>query len=212
MPFSMHNPALWRPSLCRTVRRPTLRPALLGLGILALPLLVGCDTGSRDTDPPEDGAARRAAAGQAVDTLPVVQPADAGTILEAVRATDGDVVLLNVWATWCIPCREEFPDLLRIAREYRDAGLRLVLVSADFDAHLDQARTFLADQGVDFPTFQKTGKDMEFIDTIDPEWSGVLPATWLFDTDGTRLDFWTDKASYEALRRRVEAVLAAPAG
>jgi len=117
------------------------------------------------------------------------------------------VVLVNIWATWCVPCREEFPDLLRLREEFAPRGFELVLVSADFSAQLDNARSFLAEQGVDFETFHKRGRDQEFIDGLDPRWSGALPASLLIDRTGIQREFWEGKVTFEQLSPLVEALL-----
>jgi len=128
-------------------------------------------------------------------------------ILEEVRRPGASVVLVNVWATWCLPCREEFPDLMRLHRQWKDRGLRLVLVSGDFETDREAAVRFLAEQGVDFPSFLKEGSDMAFIDGLDPGWSGALPATFLYDSSGRLRGFWEGKADYPTLERRVEEVV-----
>ena len=138
---------------------------------------------------------------------PPFQAATADRVLAAVREPGARAVLVNVWATWCAPCRAEFPDLIRVGRELRAEGLRMVLVSADFDESLPQARAFLADHGVDFPSYHKTGDDMRFINTLDSLWSGALPATFLYDGAGRRMRFWEGRQSYETLSRAVRDVL-----
>lgn len=147
----------------------------------------------------------RAAADEAVAPEPI--PATAADVLAAVREPGAEVVLVNVWATWCVPCREEFPDLVRVYRELEDRGFRLILVSGDFDSQLPAARAFLTEQGVDFPTYFKEEDDMKFINTLSPDWTGALPATFLYDGSGTLREFWEGKASYEALSERVSTVL-----
>ena len=138
---------------------------------------------------------------------PPVLPASAADVLQAVRAPGARVVLVNVWATWCVPCREEMPGLIRLRRAYAERGLRLVLVSGDFSSDADQAAAFLSEQQVDFPTYIKKGSDMEFIDAFDPQWSGALPATFIYDGQG-RLRFTIHgKASYEELEQKVRDVL-----
>ena len=169
------------------------------LAALGMTLLAGC------------GAPRQAAP-PATEPEPAVeiQPATVGQLRDVVRAGGARVVLLNVWATWCVPCREEFPDLMRIRREYRERGLRLVLVSADIDSQLPAARRFLMEQEVDFLTYLKQGADMPFIDSLDARWSGALPATLLFDGAGRQLRFHEGKTTYDSLKVRIDGALTAP--
>lgn len=136
-----------------------------------------------------------------------IRPASVDEVIAAVRAPGAEVVVLNVWATWCAPCREEFPDLVRLHREYGDRGLRLVLVSADAPGQIDAARTFLKRHGVDFPSYLKSGADMAFIDALTPSWSGALPATLVYDGRGRLTWFHEGKASYEMLEREVSKLL-----
>jgi len=138
---------------------------------------------------------------------PAFEPADADRVMAAVREPGARVVLVNVWATWCAPCRAEFPDLIRVAHELRGQGLRVVLVSADFDETLPQARAFLADHHVDFPSYHKTGDDMKFINGLDSLWTGALPATFLYDGAGHRLGFWEGMQTYETFSQAVHEVL-----
>jgi thiol-disulfide isomerase/thioredoxin len=140
--------------------------------------------------------------------LPALSPAGPAAILAEVRRAGAKAVLVNLWATWCQPCREEFPDLLRLRRDLSEAGLRVVLVSADFPEDADAAREFLAGQGVRFPSFIKEdGSDQAFIDGLEPRWSGALPATLIYDGVGRLRDSWEGKADYHQMRRRVGAVL-----
>jgi hypothetical protein len=87
-----------------------------------------------------------------------------------------------------------------------------MFVSADFSDDVPNAKSFLAAQGVDEPTWLKTGDDMQFIDTLDPTWSGALPGSFLYDSEGRRVRSWEGKASYDSLRARVLPVLEAASG
>src|SRR6185369_8806786 len=57
---------------------------------------------------------------------------DARVLAERIAKERGRVVLVNFWATWCVPCREEFPDLSRLQHKYRTRGLQVLGVSTDF--------------------------------------------------------------------------------
>jgi thiol-disulfide isomerase/thioredoxin len=134
-------------------------------------------------------------------------PVTAADILKSVRSPGASAVLVNLWATWCDPCREEFPDLMRLARKYRSRGLRVLLVSADHRDDAAAVERFLSDQGVDFPTYLKVEKDQPFIDSLEKRWTGALPATLLFDGRGRQRGFWEGPVAMGELEKEIVEVL-----
>lgn len=140
-----------------------------------------------------------------------VVPASARDILAAVRRDKSRVTVVNLWATWCTPCREEFPDLLRFHDAFKERGVSLVLVSGDFSSDTAAAREFLASQGVTFRTYLKSGKDDEFINAFDPAWSGALPATFVYDDRGERVHSFLGTVTYESLEKQIAPLLGATA-
>lgn len=161
------------------------------------------------------GSARSACAqGEAKAALPAASaptllPASGTQVLDAVRASGAKAVVVNLWATWCTPCREEFPDLMRFHRAFQDQGVALVLVSGDFPSDTQPAREFLASQGVNFPSYLKSGKDEEFINAFDPAWSGALPATFVYDARGQRKHSFLGPITYQSLETAVAPLLGA---
>jgi thiol-disulfide isomerase/thioredoxin len=149
---------------------------------------------------------------------PPVRGATVSAILADIRAARAPLVLLNVWATWCDPCREEMPDLLRFYRAHRAAGLRLVLLSADDEDARGAIATLLAEAAaragltgpLDAPVYLKRDDDMKLIDGLDPRWGGALPATFLFDRDGRRVQSWLEPVTYDELERSVAPRLTKP--
>jgi thiol-disulfide isomerase/thioredoxin len=156
---------------------------------------------------PRIGATPSSTESRASARAPVLV-ADGRAILEAVRQANAAVVLVNVWATWCIPCREEFPELLRLHEHYEKQGLKVILVSGDFPSELSRVKQFLAEQRVDFVSYLKAGDDMEFIDSFDPKWSGALPASFVYDGDGVRRYSFLGRVSYEQLEPKIVELLA----
>ena len=136
-----------------------------------------------------------------------VRPVTVGELKQAVTNAGAKVVLINLWATWCGPCRQEFPELVRLERAWRGRGLKLLLVSADDAAELGQVRRFLADNGVTFPTYLKAQKDQEFINGLDARWTGALPATFLYDGTGQLRDFWEGATTYAVLEQKMQKIL-----
>jgi len=143
----------------------------------------------------------------AAASAPQVEPATASRILAEVRASRAPVTVVNVWATWCAPCREEFPELARFARDWRGRGVRVLLVSADFEDQLPQVRAFLAAHGVTDRSWIKTGDDMQFINGLNAKWSGALPATFVYDDRGTLRQFWEGMADYARFESETRAIL-----
>lgn len=134
---------------------------------------------------------------------PLLEAAGPEAIARVIHAGGAPVTVVNVWATWCGPCREEFPALLDVVRAHPD--VRLVLVSADFPEQASEAKAFLARHGVSGTTWLKDGADQAFIDTVDRRWSGALPATLVLDAKGNTAAFWEGAADAKRFEAAIDA-------
>lgn len=128
-------------------------------------------------------------------------------LLKTIKNSKAPALLLNLWATWCDPCKEEMPDILRLHKELASQGLELLLVSVDNLSQLKEAEAFLKEQGVQFPTYIKYENDEKFITTLLKDWSGTLPTSVIFTPGGKVAWFHPAQANYEQFRRQVENVL-----
>ena len=182
--------------------RSLLCSALLALAVF----LAGCGSPPAEqaavTNAPHTQAATPGPATPAAGTTGAsLLPINASAILARVADGRARVTIVNVWATWCMPCREEFPDLLETVRAHQADGVRLILVSTDFDEQIPDVHAFLASHGVRDTTFIKRGGDQVFIDTLNPAWTGTIPVTLVYDAAGKRVAFWegrADRARFEA--------------
>ncbi len=89
----------------------------------------------------------------------------------------GKVVLVNFWATWCPPCREEIPELIELSSRYKDK-LQIIGVSMD-DAPAREVRQFAKQIGISYPVVMGSG-------AIEAEYGGVpaLPTSFIISPDG----------------------------
>jgi thiol-disulfide isomerase/thioredoxin len=145
--------------------------------------------------------------GTSAAAAPRIVPAKLETVQAAIRKPGARAVLVNVWATWCEPCREEMPELVRFYRAHEREGLRLVLVSADDEETRGEAEKFLAAQGVRFDSYLKVGDDMAFINGLDPRWTGALPASFLYDGQGRLQQFWPGEVTKDELETKFKETL-----
>ena len=97
----------------------------------------------------------------------------------SLAAFRGKPVLLNVWATWCHPCRDEIPELQAIHERYRTRGLELVGVSIDADGNDDVIRQFMQDFKMTYPIWRDPDERVSTRFLV----VGV-PATFLIDRQG----------------------------
>jgi thiol-disulfide isomerase/thioredoxin len=95
-------------------------------------------------------------------------------------------LLLNFWATWCDPCREEFPDLVKLDADYKDKALNFIAISLDDITDIkSEVPKFLNQMKATMPVVLLNVKDPEpAIKVVDATWDGQLPATFLYDKDG----------------------------
>lgn len=91
----------------------------------------------------------------------------------------GKVVLFNIWATWCHPCRDEIPELRAIHAKYRDRGLELVGVSVDADGTDDAIRSFMDEFQMTYPVWRDPDE------RVSTRFLAIgVPATYLIDRQG----------------------------
>jgi thiol-disulfide isomerase/thioredoxin len=92
-------------------------------------------------------------------------------------------LLVNFWATWCDPCRDEFPDLVQVDQDYRGKGLDFIAISLDDAADIKTAvPQFLRQMKATMPVYLLNVTDPEpVIMAVDKDWGGALPATFLYD-------------------------------
>lgn len=96
-----------------------------------------------------------------------------------------NVLLVNVWATWCGPCITEMPDFIEINRMYRGRDFEFVTISADKPEKKDKAHEFLKKIQASNKNYIYNSEDKyQLIEAIDPEWQGALPYTLLVEPGG----------------------------
>lgn len=150
----------------RNVKVRTIWPAVIGCVLAAS----GC-SGADGT-----GSGARVEIGSPVPAYSAVSVGGDSVSLAAQR---GKVVLMNVWATWCHPCRDEIPELQALHERYAARGLELVGVSVDTEGADDVIREFMRDFNMTYPVWRDPGE------RVSAQFHIVgVPATFLIDREG----------------------------
>jgi thiol-disulfide isomerase/thioredoxin len=134
---------------------------------------------------------------------PVTQARDLDGNAISLDAWKGKVVIVNFWATWCPPCREEIPEMIALQTKYKDK-LQILGVSEDDDPPA-KVQKFAQQHGMNYPIVMYT-------DQIVGAWGGVpaLPTSFVVDTQGrvvTKHMGLKDEATYD---REIRALLGMP--
>lgn len=123
-------------------------------------------------------------------------------ILEQYR---GKPLLVTFWATWCEPCRDEYPMLNALAKQYSPQGLKVVGIDLDQDGDLILMRRFLARYKPIFPNYRKKkGDEDSFSQGVMTGWNGAIPASFFYAKDGKQIGHLvgaSNQNTYEAAIR-----------
>jgi thiol-disulfide isomerase/thioredoxin len=149
-----------------------------------------------------------AASGRGAPPSRLAGELDARGLEQRIAAEKGKAVLVNFWATWCVPCREEFPDLARLQKAY-GGRVQVIGISTDFTSQLAQVEKFLAEHKPNFPNYRKKsgGDDQAFIEFVDPSWGGELPFSVVYSPDGRKARVLSGKQNYGSFEKEVKAAL-----
>lgn len=138
--------------------------------------------------------------------LAPLTPIDKAGYTKLIAAHHGKVLLVDFWATWCEPCREELPKLVAISRQLDARKFTLVTLSADEPEQESTVTAFLDREHAPASRYiKRTEDDQAFIDNVDKHWSGALPALFLYDPAGKLIASFigdADPAEIEAAIRK----------
>jgi peroxiredoxin len=110
---------------------------------------------------------------------------DSEGIHRIVRNESKKLRLVNIWATWCGPCVNEFSDLVTINRMYRHRDVEVITISSDALELKDKVLTFLKEKQASFNNYQFNVDDnYQLIDAVDKDWQGAIPYTLLVAPEG----------------------------
>ena len=130
---------------------------------------------------------------------PTVTKIDQKRFAELIKP-NGKPLLINFWATWCEPCREEFPELVKIDSEYK-GKIDFITISLDFEEEITAGvPKFLALMKATMPTYVLiTPDETAAISMVSKDWSGGLPMTVLYKRDGSSAYFGQGDVRHDIL-------------
>jgi len=185
-------------------RKLSLALWLVAVALLSLPVT------ARRAQNPLAAASFQQRGAKAVARSPVVREIDLEGLKKLLQrgGKQSRPLLVNFWATWCEPCREEFPDLVQINKDYKTKGLEFITISLDDASDIKTGvPQFLREMRSPMPAYLLNVSDPETaIKWVDAAWGGGLPATYLYDAHGQTIFKHTGRVKPEELRAALEKV------
>ncbi len=129
---------------------------------------------------------------------------DSSITLSSLR---GNPVLMNVWASWCLPCRAEMPAIQNIYREYSSQGLQVLAINATNQDELADVTSFIQENRLTFPIFLDLNGNVSDLYQVRS-----LPTTYFIDQEGVIIKIIVGQMSEALLRIQIDQMLADKAG
>ncbi len=122
------------------------------------------------------------------------------------KKTDS-IYIINFWATWCKPCIKELPAFEKIASDYSDKKIKVLLVSLDFPDKIEgQVIPFIKKNKIQSEVVLLDDADANsWIPKVSPEWSGAIPATVIYKKDNRK--FYEQSFTFEELETELKTFL-----
>ena len=133
---------------------------------------------------------------------------DGATLLQKIRESGHKGVVVNAWASFCDPCREELPMLSRVAPKLAAKGVPIWLVSVDDPEGFSAAKGVLESLHIDLPSFAAEPPLSAFKIALNPKWPGMIPVSFLFDATGKLRYFWAGEVYEKELVPVLEGFIA----
>ena len=121
----------------------------------------------------------------------------------ALNAWQNKVIVLNFWATWCPPCREEMPELSKMQDQYKNQNLVIIGLSTD---DLETTKTFIQTNPVSYPVLAGDMQAMNFAESLGNN-QGVLPYTVIIDPNGHLVKTFLGRVNQTLLEKTVTPLL-----
>lgn len=133
---------------------------------------------------------------------------DKNGIASLIEQRSGKILVLNIWATWCQPCKEEFPDLNTLADSLQNKNAEVIALSVDYPDEIDtKIRPFLKSVRSRLKVFVADVENQdEIFSLFKSDWSGAIPATFIFDESGKERTAMIGKKSFTEFLNAVEEV------
>ena len=114
----------------------------------------------------------------------------------------GKVIVLNFWATWCVPCKTEIPEFVELQKQFEPEGVQFIGVSVDDT--VAKLRPYIAEHSMNYPVLQ--GKSNEgVLDAYGP--LGSVPTTYLIKRDGNVCKRYSGEVGRDALERELKSLI-----
>lgn len=115
--------------------------------------------------------------------------------------------LVNVWATWCGPCREELPMLAKLQQRYASQGIAVLPLSVDDPEQEPKVAGMLEGYGFTGPFYVATRPLEDIKRRLNEAWPGNIPVSFLFDQEAQRRFFWTAQVYENELTPKLDRFL-----